>query len=43
LLKKRSKKEQKMPVFDWEGALTDLGEQYSSVEIQHEIGTIRGA
>ena len=44
LLEKRSKKRQKVPVFDWEGALADLGEQYSysSVEHQHEIGKMRG-
>lgn len=43
LLEKRSKKKQKVPTFDWEGALADLGEQYSSVELQHEIGKMRGA
>jgi hypothetical protein len=43
LLEKRSKKKQKVPAFDWEGALADLGEQYSSVELQHEIGKMRGA
>ena len=43
LLKKRSKKMQKVPVFDWEGALADLGEQYTSVELQHEMGKMRGA
>jgi Protein of unknown function (DUF2281) len=45
LLEKRSKKKQKIPVFDWEGALADLGEQYSysSVELQHEMGKMRGA
>ena len=42
LLKKRSKKKQMIPVFDWEGALADLGEQYTSVELQHEIGKMRG-
>jgi hypothetical protein len=43
LLEKRSKKKQKVPTFDWEGALADLGEKYSSVELQHEIGKMRGA
>jgi len=43
LLEKRSKKKQNVPAFDWEGALADLGEQYSSVELQHEIGKMRGA
>ncbi len=26
-----------IPRFDWEGALADLGEQCSSVELQHKI------
>ncbi len=43
LLEKRSKKKQNVLAFDWEGALADLGEQYSSVELQHEIGKMRGA
>jgi hypothetical protein len=43
LLEKRSKKKQNVPDFDWEGALKDMGEQYSSVELQHEIGKMRGA
>lgn len=43
LLEKRSKKKQNVPSFDWEHALKDLGEQYSSVELQHEIGKMRGA
>ena len=42
LLEKRSKKKQKVPVFDWEGASVDLGEQYTSVELQHEMGKMRG-
>ena len=43
LLERRSRKKQKIPAFDWEGALKDLGEQYSSVQLQHEIGKMRGA
>ena len=43
LLERRSRKKQKLPAFDWEGALEDLGEQYSSVQLQHEIGRMRGA
>ncbi|MFZ3111951.1 DUF2281 domain-containing protein [Methanothrix sp.] len=43
LLDKRFKKRQKVPSFDWEGALKDIGEQYSSVELQHEIEKMRGA
>jgi hypothetical protein len=38
LLEKRSRKKRNVPSFDWEGALKDMGEQYSSVELQHEIG-----
>ncbi|MEI8003251.1 MAG: DUF2281 domain-containing protein [Methanothrix sp.] len=38
LLEKRSKKKQTVPDFEWEGALKDMGEQYSSVQLQHEIG-----
>jgi hypothetical protein len=40
LLNKRAKKKHRVPDFDWEGALKD--EQYSSVELQHEILRIRG-
>jgi len=43
LLERRSRKKQKVPAFDWEGTLKDLGEQYSSVQLQHEIGKMRGA
>ena len=35
--KKRANKGHKVPTFDWEGALEDLGEQYTSVDLQHEI------
>ena len=42
LLEKRSRKKQNVPSFDWEGALKDIGEEYSSVELQHEIGKMRG-
>jgi|WetSurMetagenome_2_1015567.scaffolds.fasta_scaffold10891_3 hypothetical protein len=40
LLEKKAKKRQKVPDFDWEGALKD--EPYNSVELQHEILRIRG-
>jgi len=43
LLERRSRKKQKVPAFDWEGALEDLGEQYSSAQLQHDIGRMRGA
>jgi hypothetical protein len=42
LLKKRAQKKHEVPVFDWEGALRDLAEQYTSVELQHEISRMRG-
>jgi hypothetical protein len=42
LLEKRAKKMQKVPVFDWEGALNDLAVQYSAVDLQHEICKMRG-
>ena len=42
LLEKRSKRMHKVPSFDWEGALEDLGDQYTSVELQHEILKTRG-
>ena len=43
LLERRSRRKQKVPAFDWEGALKDLEEKYSSVQLQHEIGKMRGA
>lgn len=42
LLEKRAKKKYEVPTFDWEGALKDLGEQYTSVELQHKILKMRG-
>lgn len=36
LLEKRAKKEHKVHSFEWEVALKDLREQYTSVELQHE-------
>lgn len=42
LLEKRTKKRHKVPIFDWEGALKDLEEQYTSVELQHKILRMRG-
>ncbi|MEW6171998.1 MAG: DUF2281 domain-containing protein [Bacillota bacterium] len=37
LLAKRAKKPCRLPKFDWAGALKDLREYYSSVELQHKI------
>ena len=40
LLAKRSGARQK-PQFDWGGALKDLSDDYTSVELQHEIARMR--
>jgi len=37
LLEKRAKKTKKKPKFDWAGALKDLRDRYTSVELQHKI------
>ncbi|MBI4494347.1 MAG: DUF2281 domain-containing protein [Chloroflexi bacterium] len=37
LLEKRAKKPRGKPRFDWAGALKDLRDQYTSVELQHRI------
>jgi len=37
LLEKRQKRTKGNPNFDWAGALKDLREHYTSVELQHEI------
>lgn len=37
LLEKRQKRTKSKPDFDWAGALKDLREHYTSVELQHEI------
>ncbi|MGC8903523.1 MAG: DUF2281 domain-containing protein, partial [Fervidobacterium sp.] len=37
LLKKRVKRLRKKPTLEWAGVLEDLREQYTSVELQHEI------
>lgn len=41
LLAKWQKKPKKKPEFLWAGALKDLREQYTSVELQHEISKFR--
>ncbi len=41
LLLKREKKAHKVPTFDWEGGLEDLREEYTSVDLQHEIRGMR--
>lgn len=41
LLKKRAKKNGGKPKFDWAGALEDLRNEYTSVELQHTISKWR--
>lgn len=41
LLAKRRKKLKGKPNFDWAGALKDLRDQYSSVQLQHQMAEWR--
>jgi hypothetical protein len=41
LLEKQGKKPRGKPRFDWAGALKDMKDQYTSVELQHEISKWR--
>jgi len=41
LLEKRARQPRRKPRFDWAGALKDLREQYTSVELQHKISEWR--
>ena len=41
LLEKRRKQTRSKPDFDWAGALKHLGEDYTSVELQHQIAQQR--
>ena len=41
LMKKRLKRPRGKPKFAWAGALKDLREQYTSVELQHKISEWR--
>ncbi len=41
LLEKQGKKSRGKPRFDWAGALKDMKDQYTSVELQHEISKWR--
>jgi hypothetical protein len=41
LLEKRRKKPKGKPRFDWAGALKDLRDQYTSVQLQHQIAEWR--
>ena len=37
LMAKQEARPRRQPQFDWAGALEDLRDQYSSVELQHQI------
>lgn len=37
LVEKRTKKLKKRPTFSWSGALKDMRDQFTSVELQHKI------
>jgi len=41
LLEKRARKNGGKPKFDWAGAFANLRNQYTSVELQHEISKWR--
>ncbi len=41
LLEKRLKKPRGKPNFNWAGALKDLRDQYTSVELQHKLSEWR--
>ena len=41
LLQKKERKPRGKPQFDWAGALRDLRDRYSSVELQHKIAEWR--
>lgn len=42
LLEHRAKRRVLPMKFQWEGALKDLGGQYTSVQLQHQIAELRG-
>jgi hypothetical protein len=35
-------RQRRRPSFNWAGALTELGDSYTSVDLQHQIGELRG-
>lgn len=41
LIHQQENRSRRQPLFGWAGALTDLREQYSSVELQHQISDWR--
>lgn len=42
LLAQQSARSRQKPQFGWAGALNDLRDEFSSVELQHEITRLRG-
>lgn len=40
LLSRRRARPHHIPRFDWAGALEDMREQWTSVDLQHEIGRL---
>lgn len=41
LIHQQENRSRRQPKFDWAGALEDLREQYSSVDLQHQITSWR--
>lgn len=41
LLERRTRRPKQKPRFDWAGALKDLRDRYTSVELQHKIAKWR--
>lgn len=42
LLEKQRSRPRRTPQFDWAGALKDMRDDYTSVDLQHEITRLRG-
>ena len=42
LLTKQRSRTRRKPQFGWAGALKDLRDEFTSVELQHEIARLRG-
>ena len=42
LLERKSRRQSSPMKFRWEGALKDLREKYTSVQLQHQIADLRG-
>ncbi|MDQ3753527.1 MAG: DUF2281 domain-containing protein [Acidobacteriota bacterium] len=42
LLEKQRSRPRRKPQFDWAGALKDMRDDYTSVDLQHEFTRLRG-